>query len=99
MTQTQLWILVGVCVLVAVAVGVWLTVRQHRSVALRQRFGPEYGRTLDRVGDREKAELELRKREQRVARLRIQPLTAAEAARFDSAWKTVQARFVDDPMQ
>lgn len=98
MTQTQLLILVGVCVLVAVAIGVFFTMRQRRSVALRQRFGPEYSRTLDRVGDREKAESELRQRERRVSRLRIEPLAPAEAARFDNAWKSVQARFVDNPV-
>jgi hypothetical protein len=96
MTQTQLLVLVAVCLLVAIAIGVWFSLQQ-RTRKLRQKFGPEYGRTVARVGDRTKAESELRERQRRVARLRIEPLPPGDAARFDSAWKTVQARFVDDP--
>jgi hypothetical protein len=29
--------------------------------------------------------------------LHIRPLTPSDATRFDGAWRTVQARFVDDP--
>ena len=97
MTQTQILVLIGVCLLVAIAVGVVLSMRRHQTAKLRQRFGPEYGRTVERVGDRVKAESELRERERRVARLRIEPLAPAEAARFDEAWKAVQSRFVDNP--
>ena len=82
MTQTQILVLIGVCLLVAIAVGVVLSMRRHQTAKLRQRFGPEYGRTVERVGDRVKAESELRERERRVARLRIEPLAPAEAARF-----------------
>jgi hypothetical protein len=96
MDQTQILILVGVCLLVAIAIAVALSI-QNRRKHLRERFGPEYGRTLDRVGDRAKAESELRERERRVSRLKIVPLAPAEAARFDEAWKTTQAHFVDDP--
>jgi hypothetical protein len=97
MTQSELLILVAVCLLVAIAIGVGLSLRQRQTRRLREKFGPEYGRTVSRVGDRTKAESELRDRQRRVARLRIEPLAPGEAERFDRAWKTVQARFVDDP--
>jgi len=97
MTQTQLLVLVGLCVLVAVVIGLVVSLRQKRSRKLRQKFGPEYGRAVSRMGDRTRAEEELRERQRRVARLSIEPLSPADAARFDSAWKAVQVRFVDDP--
>jgi hypothetical protein len=97
MTQTQLLILIAVCVLVAVAIGVVVSMRQQRTRKLRQKFGPEYGRAVARLGDRTRAEEELRERQRRVSRLAIEPLAPADATRFASAWKAVQARFVDDP--
>jgi hypothetical protein len=97
MNQSQLLILVAVCLLVAIAVGLFLFMRQQQTRKLRQKFGPEYGRTVAQVGDRTKAESELRERQRRVSRLRIEPLSPADAARFDAAWKSVQVRFVDDP--
>ncbi len=99
MTQSQLLILSGVCLLVAIAIGVWLSIRRGQTRKLRERFGPEYGRTVERAGDRVKAESELREREKRVARLRIEPLAPADATRFDDAWRAVQARFVDNPTE
>ncbi len=66
-------------------------------VRIRQRFGPEYGRAVDESGNTRKAEAVLGDRVKRVERLQIRPLSPEEHARFASEWKTVQARFVDDP--
>ncbi len=66
-------------------------------VRIRQRFGPEYGRAVDESGNTRKAEAVLGDRVKRVERLQIRPLSPDEHARFASEWKTVQARFVDDP--
>lgn len=96
-TQTQLLVLVGVVLLLLIAVAVWLSQRQRRTKQLRERFGGEYGRTVAELGDRPKAEAALREREKRVARLTIEPLAPADAARFDQAWKALQGRFVDNP--
>lgn len=52
---------------------------------------------MDEFGGRSKAEVELRKREQRVARLNITPLAPADAARFTHAWNALQGRFIDNP--
>jgi hypothetical protein len=80
-----------------IAVVVWFVMQKQRSAALKQRFGPEYDRAIIEFGGRTRAEAELLKREQRVARLKIVPLTPADAARFSQAWGTLQSRFIDNP--
>ena len=91
--------LVGVLVVAVVAVIAWAHSQRKRkqSESLRQRFGPEYDRTVNELGNRGKAEAELEARKKRVARLEIVALTAGEASKFKQAWNTLQARFVDDP--
>ena len=71
--------------------------RKRQSVRLKSQFGPEYDRTVERLGGRSQAEAELRQREARIAKLNITPLTSDQAGRFKEAWKRVQGRFVDDP--
>jgi hypothetical protein len=95
--DTQTMTLLAVVILALVAVGAWLYTRKRQSDRLIQRFGPEYGRTVDDLGSRTKAESELREREKRVQKLDIVPLAPEEAARFGEAWKTLQGRFVDNP--
>jgi hypothetical protein len=88
---------VAVVILALLAVGVWLYTRKRQSDRLIQRFGPEYGRAVDEMGSRAKAESELRTREKRVEKLNIVPLAPADAARFSQDWKALQGRFVDNP--
>jgi hypothetical protein len=83
-------------VLVAGAIA-WLVMQKQKSANLKRRFGSEYDRAIKEYGNRAKAEAELSKREQRVAGLKIIPVTATEAARFSNAWSSLQGRFVDDP--
>ncbi|MBJ6725258.1 hypothetical protein [Geomesophilobacter sediminis] len=92
--------LIGSVVLIVVAVlaivaAIYL--RNRRTERLRGRFGPEYDRTVRESASRSRAEADLQKREARVERLRIKPLTADETARFTEAWHRVQTQFVDDP--
>jgi hypothetical protein len=94
---TNTLILVVVLIVAVAAVAAWVVIQRQRSQRLRQRFGPEYGRAMDEFGGRTKAETELRKREQRVARLNITPLAPADAARFTQAWNALQGRFIDNP--
>ena len=96
--NTQSWIiLVGVVVLALIAFAAWFFYKKKQSHRLQQRFGPEYGRTVDQLGTQTKAESELKAREKRVERLNIVPLAPSEAARFSEAWKVLQGRFVDNP--
>jgi hypothetical protein len=93
---TNTVILAIALIILAVAAIGWLVMQKQRTANLKRRFGPEYDRTVKELG-RSKAEAELTKREQRVARLNIIPITAVEAARFSSAWSALQGRFVDNP--
>jgi hypothetical protein len=88
--------LVGMIVAV-VALAVWALMRRNRSERLARRFGPEYERVVNRVGDKTKAEAELDARARRREALRIVPLPADERERFARDWASAQARFVDDP--
>ena len=94
----QTWIVLAVVVVVAlIALAAWLLYSKRQSHRLEQRFGPEYARAVDEMGSRTKAESELKTREKRVEKLHIVPLTPPEAARFDQAWKALQASFIDNP--
>jgi len=95
--DTQSWIiLAAVVALGLVAIGAWFY-RRKQSHNLKERFGPEYGRTVSELGGRTKGESELKAREKRVERLDILPLAPPEAARFTEAWRALQSRFIDNP--
>lgn len=83
---------------VAALAVLWMQSRR-RSSALRERFGPEYERTLEETGNRRRAEADLRDRERRVDDLAIVELPAEEADAFGRKWTRVQARFVDHPSE
>jgi len=93
---TMITIVVGVLVLAGVAWLVWQRQRQ-RSEQLRARYGPEYERTVNQVGDKRRAESELVKRQQRVAALAICALSPEQLNGYLQQWQAVQTRFVDDP--
>ena len=93
-------LIVGAVLLVALIAAAFLIARERkriRSRHLQQRFGPEYNRVVRTVGDREKAEAELKAREERVERLKLVVLSPAEASRFAQEWEVLQTRFVDNP--
>jgi FtsZ-interacting cell division protein ZipA len=96
--DTQTWIiLAGIVVLALIALAAWRIYRKKQSHRLQERFGSEYGRSVDDLGSRTKAESELKAREKRVEHFTIIPLTPSEAVRFSQTWKDLQGRFVDDP--
>jgi hypothetical protein len=88
-------------ILVLAIIGTVVVVTRERQRAqsrrLQQRFGLEYSRVVGTVGDRDRAEAQLKAREARVERLKLVALPPAEAARFAGDWKLLQARFVDNP--
>lgn len=95
---TNTVILAVVLIVAAIAVVAWVFMqRKRQSQRLQQRFGPEYGLAVKELGGRTQAEAELKKREDRVARLNITPLAPADAARFTQAWNALQGRFIDNP--
>ncbi len=91
------WVILAIVVVVAVAVVAFMWMRMQRSRRLQERFGPEYGRTVERTGDSRAAEEELRERAKRRDALEIRPLPPESRARFQERWRSVQARFVDEP--
>lgn len=92
---------IAVVVIAVIIVGaiLFLATRKQRTAELRSRFGPEYERTVDDVGDRRQAEHELHERQKRVSKFEIRPLSVSERDRFVVAWRDIQAQFVDQPKQ
>jgi hypothetical protein len=90
--------LAGVVILV-IAVLVWLYMQRRRSttVGLRQKFGPEYERAVQKHGSERKAEAKLANRQERVEKLNVRDLDPVERERFSTQWESVQSRFVDSP--
>jgi hypothetical protein len=93
---TAIWLIV--ILVVVIAVGLWAVQRQ-RSTRLRQRFGEEYDRTVERSGNRRDAEQQLADVAERRDQLTIRPLSAAERQTWLQQWSAVQARFVDAPAE
>jgi hypothetical protein len=84
-------------VLLLLVIAIAALTRHSRTRHLAARFGPEYQRTVERMGSRGRAEAELAAREKRVQKLDIVPLQPHEAQRFRAEWQALQARFVDNP--
>jgi FtsZ-interacting cell division protein ZipA len=97
MNQSTILIVVIAIAVVAVATMAWALVRKTRTKNLQGKFGPEYERTVQQVGDRGKAENELEARRKRVEKFNLRPLSLDEQTRFGKDWAATQARFVDDP--
>ena len=94
--STSAVVTIVVVVIVTVSVIVWLAANQ-RSKRLRERFGPEYTRTLEETGSKIRAEAKLEKLQKRVEHYQVTPLSSEARARFIAGWNKIQSRFVDDP--
>jgi hypothetical protein len=92
---------VVIVIVVAVAVGMAAAVlyRRRRSAQLRQRFGPEYERAVEKTNDRREAEKELRDREKRRSAFEVTPVTGQDAAQYLQEWADIRLRFVDQPAE
>ncbi|HEX7144632.1 MAG TPA: hypothetical protein VF225_04925 [Gaiellaceae bacterium] len=95
--DTWVWIVIGLVVGIVILGILISALRTRRSRSLRDRFGREYDRTVDKTGGRREAEQELRKREQRHDELELRPLSADARERYLRQWQVTQGRFVDDP--
>ncbi|WP_149826899.1 hypothetical protein [Streptomyces tailanensis] len=94
-TGTLLAIIIPIVVVVALAaVAVSLMMRRRH---LRERFGPEYERTVEGSDSRFAGERELRAREKRHDSLEIKPLPPVSRDRYTREWTSVQEEFVDRP--
>lgn len=105
--DTTTVVLVVLVVLALVAVGVVAAMvrrrsERHRSEELRDRFGPEYDRSVEAADDRDgrrEAERELRRAAERRDALEIRPVTAASRKRYVERWGEVQTSFVETPVE
>lgn len=93
---TWLWIVI-VIVVVLIALAAAMAARRRRTMALRERFGPEYDRTVGAREGQRAAEADLRGRERERARLDIRPLSEAARVRYAEEWRVIQQSFVDQP--
>jgi hypothetical protein len=80
-----------------VVIGFAILLASRRKAALRERFGPEYERSVRERGSERAAQAALSEREKRVEKFHIRELDPTERERFDERWHSVQSRFVDDP--
>jgi hypothetical protein len=96
MDNTVLIVLIAIAV-IAIVAGIWFYYQRNSSKRLKERFGPEYDRTVNRLNNRDVAEKELRNREARVTRFKIVPLSREDSQRYHDKWTGVQAQFVDEP--
>jgi hypothetical protein len=95
---TWMWIVIAIAAVVIVGLVIWGIVRARRTATLRDRFGPEYDRTLASRDGRRDAERDLEARRERRDQLEIRPLSSTARDRYTTLWTQTQARFVDDPM-
>jgi FtsZ-interacting cell division protein ZipA len=97
-TESQVLIVVVLAALALLVVAVLASRRSRsRKQRIRERFGPEYDRAIEQLGNERRAERELAARERRVQKLHINELDAAHRVQFASDWAHAQTRFVDDP--
>lgn len=93
-TVTIVLIVVAVVVVAAI---VWAVLQAKRRSELKDTFGPEYERTVERADDRRSAEADLRHRRERHDELDIRPLSSEERTRYRDRWDGVEAGFIEDP--
>lgn len=92
------WILVALAAIaVVVAIVTMSGANKRKTEKLKERYGPEYERTVDRTGDEKAAAKELADRERQRAKLDIRPLSAAAMDGYVARWRAVQTAFVDHP--
>src|SRR5918994_3792700 len=80
------WVVIAVAIAVAVALAVWLVMARRRTSSLRDRFGPEYDRTVQQHESRREAESELSERVRRHDELEIRPLAPEARERYLERW-------------
>jgi hypothetical protein len=97
-SNTTMLILVAVIFLIVGGLIGMALMRVQRTRRLKERFGPEYERAVNEIGDKRQAENELDARLAHVNTLKIRPLTAEEVNRYALEWQNTQTEFVDEPL-
>lgn len=95
----QVLIIVAIAAVLAFIAFAFLYLQKRRATTagLRERFGSEYDRAIEKHGSERKGQERLRDREKRVEKLNIRELTPQERDRYLERWNAMQSRFVDSP--
>ena len=96
-TQQIIIAFVALAFIILIGLGVWYFARRKTTERLRERFGPEYDKTVSTHHSQHSAEADLSKREERVRKFNIVSLPQGERVRYKENWLLVQSRFVDRP--
>ena len=95
------WILIAAIVVIAATAIAIVVARsansRKKTERLKQRFGPEYERTLGETGEQRAAEDELGARERRRDKLNIVALSPQAREKYAASWRAVQTAFIDNP--
>jgi hypothetical protein len=89
--------IVIVVIVVVVGFSAILLAPHFRRRGLRERFGPEYERTVRATDDRRAAEWKLLEHGKRHAEFEARPLSPDSRRAFEQRWTRVQERFADTP--
>jgi hypothetical protein len=73
--------------------------RRKRSQRFQTKYGSEYDHTVKTMGNEKKAQTEMDKRQVHMETLNIRPLSIGERDQYLADWKTIQAKFIDQPGQ
>jgi FtsZ-interacting cell division protein ZipA len=95
--DTWVWIVIAVVAVIVLLGVLWGATRARRTRTLRDMFGREYERTVERTGSRRDAERELHERQKQHEQLEIRPLSPEARDQYVREWQATQSRFVDDP--
>jgi hypothetical protein len=96
--STVIWVVIAIVAVIAIAL-VAVGARKRNSAMLRDRFGPEYDRAVEKSGDQRAAEADLRAREKQRAQFDVKPLPESTRLQFADEWRDVQENFIDQPAQ
>lgn len=88
---------IGLAVVLVIAIAFIVASRRTRTQELRDHFGTEYDRAVQKAGSRTAAEEQLVARAQEAKEFDIRPLSAAERDRFVADWKKIETHFVERP--
>ncbi|HEY0450260.1 hypothetical protein [Actinophytocola sp.] len=86
-----------IVVVVLVIAGALFAGQLMRRRRLRERFGPEYDRSIEEADNRRVAERVLTARQKRHAGFELKPLSDSARVRYAQEWTLVQEHFVDQP--
>jgi predicted nucleic acid-binding protein len=93
------WILIAVVLAVVVLAAIVAYLNNRRTARLQQRFGHEYQHTVSERGDQRTAEKDLAERERQREKIDVVPLSEDARTKYLGSWRSVQTRFVDDPVR